>query len=200
MKFYGSADLQQNLLIDAVLPLDTYFPVSPVVGQLAFTNSILYICVAVTNSLPVWVPLTQQLTAFTYIQSSPSASWTINHPLNSSNLQVQVFDTNNMLVIPDSATINNPGQITVGFANNFQGSAVLLTGVTEGLPAPTYAYEFYQTTPATTWTINHGLGRYPMVRVFIGFEEVQPASVVFTSLNTVTLTFTTAQVGQAKLI
>jgi hypothetical protein len=51
-----------------------------------------------------------------------------------------------------------------------------------------------------SWVIPHALGRYPIVRIFIGNQEVQPETITFDTLDQVTVTFTTAQVGQAKLI
>jgi len=200
MKFHGEANLQQNFLRNAVIPLDEDFPTTPVVGQLVFTQGILYICVQIVDDLPYWVPLTQVITSFVHYQDSASASWEIEHNLNSSAVSVTVYDTMNRVVIPNDVTILNASNVQVDFGAPFQGSAVVLTGNPDGAVAPTYAFEFMQTSPSTTWTINHGLGRYPIVRVFVGNQEVQPASVVFTNINTVTLTFTTPQVGQAKLI
>jgi hypothetical protein len=200
MKFFGSAELQQNHLSQAVIPLDTNFPDSPVVGQIVFTGMVLYICVQITSGLPVWVPLTQQLTAFNYSQTTASAEWVITHPLNTQSVQVQVFNSANQFIIPENITINSNTQVTIDFGNETTGSAVILTGVFDAQAMPNYAFEFYQTTPSTTWSITHNLGRFPVVRVFVGNEEVQPASITFNSINVVTLTFGTAVVGQAKLI
>jgi hypothetical protein len=90
--------------------------------------------------------------------------------------------------------------VLVDFAEPVTGKVVVLTGHFDGQVMPTYAYEHYQTVLSDTWTVTHGLGRYPIVRVFIGNQEVQPASITFTSLDIVTITFTTQQVGQVKLI
>ena len=38
MRHYGNINLQQNELQNAVLPIDTYFPVNPKVGQLVFKD------------------------------------------------------------------------------------------------------------------------------------------------------------------
>lgn len=200
MKFYGDAELQQNYLKEAVIPLDTYFPVSPKVGQVVFKDKILYICVEINSGIPIWVPLTNQITAYTYIQSAASATWVIDHPLNTANVSVTVYDTSNRVVIPGEVQINSNSQVQIDFGTPAQGSAVILTGFFDGDVAPVYAYEFYQTTPATSWVIAHGLGRYPIVRIFVGNQEVQPQSITFDTLNQVTVTFGTAQVGQAKLI
>lgn len=200
MKFYGNAQLQQNYVEDAVIPLDTAFPANPKVGQIVFKDRILYICVEINDSIPVWCPLTNEVTCYTHVQSTSASVWNITHPLNTAHVSVTVYDTANRVVIPNEITVNSASSISVDFGTPAQGKVTVLTGHFDGTPKPTYAYEFYQTVPSDTWVISHGLGRYPIIRVFIGNQEVQPASVVFDTLDTVTLTFSTAQVGQAKLI
>lgn len=200
MKFYGEANLQQNNLRDAVIPLDTTFPAVPVVGQVVFKDRVLYICVEINSGLPVWVPLTKEITAYTHIQNTSASVWNISHNLNTSNVSVTVYDSSNRVVMPNEVTINSSSSITVDFGTAAQGKVVVLSGQFDGQTKPTYAYEFFQTEPSTTWVIPHALGRYPIVRVFIGNQEVQPESITFDTIDQVTVTFTSAQVGQAKLI
>jgi hypothetical protein len=200
MKFYGEAHLQQNYIKDAVILLDTAFPQSPKVGQIVFKDRILYICVEITGGLPVWVPLTNEITAYTHVQGTAAPVWNITHPLNTSHVSVTVYNTSNQVVIPNEITVNGPSSITIDFGTPAQGKAVVLSGHFDGQTKPTYAYEYYQTTPSDTWVISHSLGRYPIIRVFIGNQEVQPASITFDTLDQVTITFTSPQVGQAKLI
>lgn len=200
MKHYGEVDLQQNYLRDAVIPLDTYFPIVPVVGQIVFKDRILYICVEISSGLPIWVPLTNEITAYTHIQSTSAATWTVTHPLNTAHVSVTVYDTSNRVVIPNEVTVNSGSSISIDFGVAAQGKVVVISGQFDGQVKPTYTYEHYQTNPSTSWVIPHALGRYPIVRVFIGNQEVQPASITFDTLDQVTITFSTPQVGQAKLI
>jgi hypothetical protein len=200
MKFFGHANLQQNELQRAVIPLNTNFPTTPVVGELAFTNSILYICVSVADDLPVWVPLTREITLYTHNQSTSSTKWTITHDLNTTSVLVNVYDAANKMVIPSDISVDSPSQITVSLNTEMTGRAVVLSGHFDGNVKPTYAFTYYQTDSSTTWTIVHGLGYQPIVRVFIGNQEVQPLSIVHDSVNQVTITFTTPQVGVVRLI
>lgn len=201
MKVYGEVNFLQNAIIDAAFRIDTAFPANPVAGQVVFKNRTLYICAEIgADSLPVWVPLTKQITAHTHVQSAANSTWTINHSLNTTNVQVMVYDLSNRVVIPNEIEIVDADTVAVYLGAAAQGKAVVLTGNFEGNSAPSYAYEFYQTEPSTTWTITHGLGRYPIVRVFVGNQEVQPQTITFNTNNQLTVTFSTAQVGQVKLI
>lgn len=200
MKFYGHANLQQNELQNAVLTTLTQFPADPKVGQIAFLNRIVYICVQVTPAPAVWVPLTNEITAYTHTQESAAQVWNVTHGLNTTSVNVQVFDGSNNVVIPDSIVTVNANSLNIAFASNQNGRAVIVTGHFDGNVKPTYSYTHYQTTASTTWVIPHNLGYEPIIRVFIGTQEVQPASIIHDSVNQTTITFTVAVAGTARLI
>ena len=200
MKHYGNINLNQNELQFAVLPIDNYFPANPKVGQLVFKAKVLYICVEIQDDLPVWAPLTQEINTYIHNQNTGSATWNITHTLNSTVLQVQVFDETGKMVIPNEVTIVDNSHVTVDFGVSFAGRAVLMIGSVEGNNRPTYGYEFTQTTPSDTWTVMHNLGYNPLVRVFIGSEEVQPAQIIHDSVNQTRIIFSAPHVGSAKFI
>jgi hypothetical protein len=199
MKFYGHADLRQNEVQNAALTTLTTFPTTPVVGQLAFVNSIVYICVT-AGELPVWVPLTREITAYTHTQAVAATTWNITHDLSTTSVNVQVYDNTSKVMIPaDIQTLGN-SDVQITFNNAQAGRAVLVSGHFDGQTKPTYAYTHYQNSANTSWTIQHNLGYNPIVRVFVGNQEVQPTTITFTNSNQVVITFATAQVGYAQLI
>ena len=62
------------------------------------------------------------------------------------------------------------------------------------------AYVHTQATPATTWTINHNLGRYPSVELFnSGMQEID-AEIAHPSTNQTVVTLIPAIAGLARLI
>jgi hypothetical protein len=199
MKFYGHANLQQNELQNAVLSTLTEFPATPKIGQIAFVYSTVFICVAI-SPLPVWVPLTREITAYTHSQPVASSTWNITHSLNTTSVNVQVYDNSNRAVIPDVIETVSPTELTVSFSGAQAGRAVIVSGHYDGNQKPVYAYTHYQNSTSTEWVILHGLGYNPIVRVFIGNQEVQPLSITHNSVNQVTITFSTTQVGYARLI
>jgi hypothetical protein len=200
MKSYGHINLLQNQLQNAALPLDTQFPLQPVVGQLVFIDKIVYICVEIAINLPVWVPLTREIEMYMHNQPVASSLWTINHNMHTTFIIPQVYDANNIGVLPDEVTIINPNSLTISFGIPIAGRAVILSGSVEGNEKPVYAYEYSQVSPSDAWVIAHNLGYNPMVRVFIGNQEVQPLSIVHDSINQVTISFSTPQTGIAKLV
>jgi hypothetical protein len=72
---------------------------------------------------------------------------------------------------------------TASFANSF----------------PDQGFNFTQTVGSTTWTVNHGLDtRTPLVDVYdSSYNQLIPATIVSTDVNTVQITFSTAQAGFA---
>lgn len=199
MRHLGNIDLTKNQLQNAALQTLTTFPTTPVVGQLAFVNSIVFICVT-AGSLPVWVPLTREITAYTHTQEAASVLWNVTHSLNTTSVNVQVFDGNNKVVLPSEVTTTGPNTLTIDFGSTQAGRAVVVTGHFDGNVKPTYAYTHYQSVANTTWSITHNLGYNPIIRVFIGTNEVQPSTIVHNSTNQVTITFSTPQVGYVRMI
>jgi hypothetical protein len=200
MRHYGHLNLSTNELQNAVLPIDTYFPTSPKVGQLVFKGKVLYICVEIQNDLPIWAPLTQEINTYVHNQNDAANSWVISHPLNSTIIQVQVFSSEGKMVIPNEVVMTNKDTVTVEFGTPFAGRAVLMIGSSEGAGRPTYGFEHTQTVLSTTWTATHNLGYHPLVRVFIGAQEVQPAQIIHDSVNETRVIFNSPYVGYAKFM
>ena len=199
MKFYGNANLQQNLLQNAVLPLGSSWPTSPKVGELVFKDKILYICVAIED-YPVWVPLTNEIAMYVHNQVDSAAQWTVEHNLNTTSPSVQVWGNDNKMLLVNEVTATGANTVVIDLGVAQAGRAVVVAGSQEGNTKPAYAFVYNQTSPSDTWTVNHALGYTPIVRVFIGIEEVQPLTISHPSNTQTIITFSTPQVGVAKFI
>lgn len=67
-------------------------------------------------------------------------------------------------------------------------------------PAGTGGFTYTQSSPAATWTITNTLGRYPAaVTVVIG-DEVVDTDIETPDVNTIVITFASAQSGRAEII
>lgn len=61
-------------------------------------------------------------------------------------------------------------------------------------------FEFTQVSATDTWVINHNMNRRPSVTVYDTANEVVLGSVVYDSLNTLTITFSVPVAGTAHLV
>ena len=65
-------------------------------------------------------------------------------------------------------------------------------------------YEHVQSTPSTTWVIEHNLGVYPIVDVYVlheaEYHKIMPLSVTYDDENQCTIAFTSARDGYAMVV
>ena len=200
MKIYGNVNFQQNAVKQLALSVETEFPDQPVVGRVVFKNKVVYICVDLAGGVPAWVPLTNEIDTYIHNQGNPSATWTFQHNLNSGTVQVQVYDGDGYTIVPDNIQIVDRNTVTITFGTAQGGRAVAMVGSMTGNQKPSVSYEHQQTNPSTSWVVDHYLGFNPIVRVFIGNQEVQPESVTHDSVNRVTITFSSPQTGYVRLV
>ncbi len=200
MQSFGNLDLQDNDLQQVGIGIEANFPVTPKAGRLVFKDKILYICAEINEGVPAWVPLTNELDTYVYHQNSAELDWVITHNLNSGTPNVQVYGTDSKMIIPDDIEVLNANQVKVSLTQAAAGRAVIIVGSNTGLAREQEPYELTQTTLADSWTLYHGLGYVPVVRVFIGESEVLPQTITHPDLFTTVVTFATPQVGVARAI
>ena len=58
-------------------------------------------------------------------------------------------------------------------------------------------FEYHQVTPATTWTVSHGMNKKPGITCFDENHNMMLGDISFTNNNIVVLTFSTAVSGWA---
>jgi hypothetical protein len=89
--------------------------------------------------------------------------------------------------------------LTASFLNGTVVSASYAATASFANSFPDQGFNFTQTVGSTTWTINHGLDtRTQLVDVYdSSYNQLIPATIVSTDVNTVQITFSTAQAGFA---
>lgn len=200
MDVIGDLNLGGNTLYGVTIETVENFPISPKAGRFIFKDKRAMMCVEVTGGIPVWVPLTQELSMVIHNQTVAASSWVIEHELNTTNLIVQVLDVNNLTIIPESIDLSVLNEVTINFgAASLPGKAVIMSGTIDGHPKPNFAYT-QDFTNTSTVVVTHGLGYNPIIRVFIGNYEVQPASIVHDSTTQATITFSSPQTGTVRCI
>lgn len=199
MRFNGSIDLAGNEARRMNVEQVNNFPADATPGRVIFKEGRVLACVEISGGLPVWVPLTNSMSALVFDQETLSNTWTITHQFNSAVTMVQVLDENNRVIIPDDINLSVKNQVTVSFSIAVRGKVIVMLGDIEGTAKPNVAYE-QDFASSTSWVINHGLGYEPIIRVFVGNQEVQPQSITHNSTIQATVTFSTAQAGRIKAI
>jgi hypothetical protein len=70
----------------------------------------------------------------------------------------------------------------------------------QGPPGTVAAYTHVQSSPASTWVINHNLGYKPDVTLYTSGGVVMYAEIIHTSVNQTQVIFTVPTSGVARLI
>lgn len=198
MKVLGMLDLAGGGLANFSFDTQTEWPENPKPGMAVFIDKRLMLCLSMDNDLPVWIPLTQQLTMHTHNQTAASSRWEIAHNLNAGTPLVQVYDADGEIIVPDSIKMVDANNTVILFPSPIAGTAVLIVGIESGLPAPTVAFTTSFMNSAQ-WVVVHNLGYHPAVRIYQGNLEVQPRSIVHDSNSQLTITFDSAQSGTVIL-
>ena len=164
---------------------------------------------------------------FQFTQTTGSSTWTVNHNLNTSTPLVDVYDSSYNQLIPASVSSISANTTQITFSTAQAGYAIISKGsgissqvavsasyATTSSFALTASYSttasyatsvginFEQVSPSDTWTIVHNLNnKYPLVQVYNSSDAtIIPQSIIGTSTSTVTITFSTAISGYARVI
>jgi len=199
MDMHGNLNLMGNQLQAAAFAPETDFPLNPTPGRTCFRQGTLYFCTEILGGLPVWVPISAQITMVRYTQPTAQLEWTIPHTLNMSSVLVQVYDVNGKWIVPDAIMTDQINQVTVSFNTPTAGTAIIMRGETEGSPQPLIAFE-EDFSNLDTWVVNHQLGYNPIITCIVGTNVVQPQSVVHNSTMQATVTFSAPQTGSVRCV
>ena len=170
---------------------------------------------ASTTTNEVGVMSTQSVTNFADISTIK-----IHEKANGLDFSISSFFnefTNKDIVIIDTENLNNYGVYTVTAVNadtsnnglydlsmiyrsgngslvNDQFYSILLFAGAQDL-----SFEFAQASAASTWTVNHNLGKFPSVTVKLADGTVGQAAISHTNKNTLTITFGADTSGTAYM-
>ena len=124
----------------------------------------------------------------------------MQHDLGSIDVSVQIYDEAGSVIFPDAIVIVDANNLQITFSSAQTGRCVVISGSVSGIARPQYGFVFTQATASNTWTIDHNLGYYPAVKIFVDGYEVQPSQIFNPSLNRTIVSFTSPKDGVARLI
>ena len=198
MKFYGDVDVGDNSIFNVVINDDGAFQSTPKVGRLTFNGRRLYICADIISGLPIWVPLTNEITTHVTNIEAPALTWTLTHNLATAAPIVQIYDEFQKTVIPDDMEILDSNTVKVTFSRLMAGMAVCVFGNAEGVSRPRNSYTATIATPTVEATVQHNLGYNPAITVYSGGVMIIPSSITHNSLFSTTIAFTDPITGSVR--
>lgn len=199
MKVNGSLDLQGNFLSNFALAEVFQWPEEPKVGTFIFKDKRIYVCINIETDIPVWLPMSNELSTYVHDEPQAASVWHIEHDLATSSCIVQIMNGENFSIEPDSVEFLY-NHCVISFAEPQAGRAVLVHGATEGIARQPVAFQqvFEE---AALWVVQHNLGYPPVVRAFSGMMEIQPLMVVHSEdMKSTALTFSSPVSGRVRCV
>jgi precorrin isomerase len=109
------------------------FPANPAIGTFIVKNSNLYGYVKI-GDLETWYPFSHKTNSYIHVQGANSLTWTVNHNLGTSNVWIQVLDTNGNIVSVSKQTIDN-NSFRLNFTESVRGTVVVVAPDSIDVPA-----------------------------------------------------------------
>ena len=127
-------------------------------------------------------------------------SVTVTHNLGDLNPVVQVYDSNNEQITPDTIDVLSGSQVQVDFSSSTTGFIAVHGG--QGVDVGTTAYFSQSFTSQTSVAVAHGLNqKYVQVQVFDNSDElIIPDSVTLTDADNLTVTFAGSETGKVVVV
>jgi len=109
------------------------FPANPAIGTFVIKNKNLYGYVKI-GDLETWYPFSHKTNSYIHTQGANSLTWTVNHSLGTSNVWIQVLDTNGNIVSVNKQTIDS-NSFRLNFTEAVRGTVVVVAPDSIDVPA-----------------------------------------------------------------
>jgi hypothetical protein len=133
-------------------------------------------------------------------QTSAATTWTVSHNFDLQYVNVDVYDSNDQIVIPTSITATDSNTLTLTFGSAVSGNAIVSTG---GQASDERGKNVIhnQSSATTNWRVTHSIGeQYPAVTVYDDNDNVIiPEQIKATDGSKMDITFTEAVSGNANI-
>ena len=158
---------------------------------------------AFINSIEVLSGSIAELTAVT-ASFLNTGSVTIPHSFNSKNVSVQVYDSNDIYIIPQEIALVSNNAVKLTFAGNTSGFAVVAKGghiVSGSVPVPQLSTVASTFSSTTSHTVTHNFNtKEVIVSVYENDSLIIPDTVTTDDVNNVTVTFPEAISGRVVVV
>lgn len=125
-----------------------------------------------------------------------------NHGFNNSNVIVQVYDSSDEQITPNTIDITDANNVTVNFSSATTGKIIIYASDTSVANTGVTAYYSQGFTSSTSVAVSHSLGqKYPVVKCYDSSDqEIEPATITAVDDNNLTVTFSPAQTGKVVVV
>lgn len=199
-KVYGNLNLEFGSLTNFSFGEQADFPLNTKPGDTILKDGRLMTCTKMDGGLPLWVPLTQQISMKTHNQVAPSSRWIFAHAMNIGAPVVQAWDELGEVMMPSRIVVVDTNTIEAFFPMPVAGALTVMAGIDSGIPAADIAFQTVIEEASTSWIITHNLGYNPKVDVMIEGYIVQPLRILHDSTAQLTITFSTPRAGKVILV
>jgi len=127
----------------------------------------------------------------TFTQAVASSTWNVNHNIGERHVVVDVYDSSDQRIIPDRVHALDANNLLIEFSSNQTGTVAVSDGTI-----------IRQSTPATTWQVEHNFDSpYIVINVYDNADDIViPDSIIVVNSTMIELTFSTPQSGYAVYI
>lgn len=133
-----------------------------------------------------------------------TGSVTIPHSFNSKNVSISVYDSNDILIIPQEVALISNSAVKLTFGGSTSGFAVVSKGghiVSGSVPVPQISHVSDTFSSTTSHTVTHNFNtKDVIVSVYENDEVIIPDTVTTEDVNNVTVTFPEAISGRVVVV
>ena len=137
---------------------------------------------------------------YKHIQSAAATTWTISHNFDYQYVNIDVYDSDDRIVIPTTVTATDSNTITITFGELVSGTAIVSTGG-QAIDEKGKNVTHTQADASSNWRVTHSIGdQYPVVTVYDGDDNVIiPETINAADGSKMDIVFAQPQTGFAKI-
>lgn len=164
------------------------FPENPSIGTMVLKGTAIYAYIAI-GGMETWYPFANRTNSYVHVQGLPNTTWTINHQLHTTDVWVQVKDSNGRIVNA-TVTATNEDTVTINFTTAITGTAVIVAP--DSINVPEIKASLISVGPNVTINTNGVLinGSYALTAANIDQQIADAVSVETTARQSADVTLT----------
>ena len=100
------------------------FPENPTIGTMVLKGTAIYAYITI-GGMETWYPFANRTNSYVHVQGLPNTTWTINHQLHTTDVWLQIKDSNGKIVMATVTTVDSD-TVRIDFTTAITGTAVIV--------------------------------------------------------------------------